>query len=522
MIYRTNSFRIVFILNLILCSFGCKMNLTDRAFKAGDLILGGLFPVHSYCSNCCKGQCGDLRSLDALYFAEAMMYAIDETNRNSSILQGISLGFEIFDYCSKDVIALEKASNFLPSCWKKPSSPVVGVVGPYSSSVGLQVSNLLGLFKVPHVSYGATSPLLSDKSRFKYFIRTVPSDAVRAQALVDLLLKNETKYVSVLYSDDEFGREGKKYFTQAAKERGICVGITRALPQGHTVLTFDDIVMDISQKINAQVIVLFCSKSDISLLFTSVKKFGKERFFRWLVGGDYAEMSVYLNGNEDIAKNIVLCSPRNEKSTRFMEWRNRNNVSHSPWFSEIELKYETSKYRPENEGKTISADLYIQSVINSVYAFAHALDKMCKTYCVNNSNAATCLKEKSLNQTLLLDYILNVNYTTLNGRKIKFDKNGDLSAEYDILRPKKEGSSWGVEKFGRWGPPIKGAGPVKVQLIEDALILPRTFCSRPCNVGERKITIETCCWRCEPCKTDEITSRNQTECTTCTPDFMVI
>ena len=243
------------------------MNLTDRAFKAGDLILGGLFPVHSYCSNCCKGQCGDLRSLDALYFAEAMMYAIDETNRNSSILQGISLGFEIFDYCSKDVIALEKASNFLPSCWKKPLSPVVGVVEPYSSSVGLQVSNLLGLFKVPHVSYGATSPLLSDKSRFKYFIRTVPSDAVRAQALVDLLLKNKTKYVSVLYSDDEFGREGKKYFTQAAKERGICVGITRALPQGHTVLTFDDIVMDISQKINAQVIVLFCSKSDLVIYF---------------------------------------------------------------------------------------------------------------------------------------------------------------------------------------------------------------------------------------------------------------
>ncbi|PFX26902.1 Metabotropic glutamate receptor 4 [Stylophora pistillata] len=496
------------------------MNHTGRAFKAGDLILGGLFPVHSHCSNCCQGRCGDLRSLDAAYFAEAMMYAIDETNRNSSILQGISLGFEIFDYCSKDVIALEKASNFIPSCWKKPSPPVVGVVGPYSSSIALQVSNLLGLFKVPHVSYGATSPLLSDKARFKYFIRTVPSDAVRAQALVDVLLKNETKYVSVLYSDDEFGREAKKYFTQAAKERGICIGIKMALPQGDTVSTFDEVVMDISQKINAQVIVLFCSKSDISLLFKLVKKFGKESFFRWLIGGDYAEISVYLNGNEDIANNIVLCSPRNERSTRFMEWRKRNNVSHSPWLSEIELQYKTSKYRPENEGKAYSADLYIQSVINSVYTFAHALDKICKTYCKNNSSAATCLKEKSRNQNLLMDYILDVNYTTLNGRRIEFDKNGDISAEYDILRPVKDGISWGVKRIGRWGPPIKGAGPVEVQLFEEALILPRAYCSRPCDVGERQITIEVCCWRCEPCKADEITSSNQTECTPCTRDFM--
>ena len=137
-------------------------------------MLGGLFPVHSYCPNSCHYQCGHLRSRDVVYFTQAMIYAIDEANNNSKILPGISLGFEILDYCSKDVIALEETSNFLPSCSKPPLSAIVGVVGPYSSSITLQVSNLLGLFKVPHISYGATSPLLSDKQRFKYFVRTVP------------------------------------------------------------------------------------------------------------------------------------------------------------------------------------------------------------------------------------------------------------------------------------------------------------------------------------------------------------
>ena len=523
MIYQSNSFRIVFALHFMLLSASCQMNHTGKAFQAGDLILGGLFPVHSYCPHCCDAQCGDLRSLDVVYFTEAMMYTIDEANRNSSILPGITLGFEIFGYCSKDVIALEKASNFLPSCSKTPSPPVVGVVGPYSSSVALQVSNLLGLFKVPHVSYGATSPLLSDKNRFKYFVRTVPSDVVRAQALVDLLLQNGTKYVSVVYSDDEFGREGSKYFTQEAEGRSICIGITKALPQGDAVSTFDEIVKDISQKLNAKVIVLFCSKSDISLLFKAVRKLGKQNVFRWLVGGDSAEMSVYLNGNEDFAKNIVLCSPRNEKSTRFKKWRNGNSASHNPWISEMKLHSNTSKYRPENKSNTFSADLYTQSVINSVYTFIHALDEIFEIYCKNVTSPTLCLQEKSRSQKLMLDYILNTKFTTSHGMRIEFDRNGDISAEYDLLRPKKDdtGTSWGVEKFGRWGPGKNGSIRTAVQLFDDTHILPRTFCSRPCKAGERKITIEACCWRCDPCKTNEITERNQTECTACAQEFMV-
>lgn len=531
MIYQANSFRIVFALHLLLSSASCHQSNQREAFQAGDLILGGLFPVHSYCPNSCHDKCGDLRSYDAVYFTEAMIYAIDEANRNSDILPGISLGFKILDYCSKDVIALEKASNFLPSCSMSQPPPIVGVVGPYSSSVALQVSNLLGLFKVPHISYGATSPLLSDKNRFKYFVRTVPSDAVRARALVDILLLNGTKYVSVVYSDDEFGREGSKYFTQEAENRGICIGTTKALPQGDTVSTFDEIVKEISQKINAKVIVLFCSKIDISILFNAVKKLGKQNVFRWLVGGDSAEMSVYLNGNEDMANYMVLCSPRNEKATHFEKWRKENNVSHNPWISEIRVQNNRSKHRPEdsfasvNKGERFSADTYIQSVINSVYTFVNALDKIFKISCKNTSNPISCLQQESQRQKTLLDTILDVTFDTPNGRKIEFDRNGDISAEYDILRPQKDGyhdgTSWSLVKLGRWGPETNGSGPVSMKLLEDTNILPRSFCSRPCKTGERKITIEACCWKCDPCKLNEITNSNQIECTPCARGFMV-
>lgn len=529
MIYQANSLRIVFALHLVLSSTCSQQSSQSEAFQAGDLILGGLFPVHSYCPNSCQDKCGDLRSQDVVYFTEAMIYAIDQANRNSNILPGITLGFRILDYCSKDVIALEKASSFLPSCSTSQPPPIVGVVGPYSSSVALQVSNLLGLFQVPHISYGATSPLLSDKNRFKFFVRTVPSDAVRARALVDLLLINGTKYVSVVYSDDEFGREGNKYFAQEADNRGICIGTTKALPQGDTVSTFDEIVKDISQKINAKVIVLFCSKSDISLLFNAVKKLGKQSVFRWLVGGDSAEMSVYLNGNEDMANYMVLCSSRNEKATHFENWRDENNGSRNPWISEMKQQRNRSKYRPENsfdtviKGETFSADTYVQSVINSVYTFVIALDEIFKAFCKNSSNSISCLQEQSHRRKALLDTILDVKFENPNGRQIEFDKNGDISAEYDLLRPQKDdsGTSWGLVTLGHWSIERNGSGPARMKLFKYTNILPRTYCSRPCKTGERKITIEPCCWRCDPCKPNDVTNSQQTECTPCARGFMV-
>ena len=530
MIYQANSFRIALALHLVLSSTCYQQSSPQsQAFQAGDLILGSLFPVHSYCPSSCQNKCGDLRSRDAVYFTEAMIYAIDQANNNSNILPGITLGFKILDYCSKGVIALEKASYFLPSCSISKPPPIVGVVGPYSSSVALQVSNLLGLFQVPHISCGATSPLLSDKNRFKYFVRTVPSDEVRARALVDLLLVNGTKYVSVVYSDDEFGREGSKSFTQQANSHGICIGTIKALPQGEAVLTFDEVVKDISQKMKAKVIVLFGSKSDISLLFKAVKKFGKQGVFRWLVGGDSSEMSVYLTGNEDMANYMVLCSPRNEKATHFEKWTHENDRSRNPWIAEMKQQRNRSKFRSENsldtvnKGELFSADMYIQSVINCVYTFVNALNKIFKASCKNSSNAILCLQEQSQQRKALLDTILDVKFETLNGKQIEFDKNDDISAEYDLLRPQKDdsGTAWSIVTLGHWGLGRNGSGPGRMKLFEHTYILPRTFCSNPCKTGERKITIEPCCWRCDPCKPNFVTNSKQTECTPCALGFVV-
>lgn len=65
--------------------------------------------------------------------------------------------------------------------------PVFGVVGESLSDVSIQVAHLLRLFRMPQISYASTSSVLSDKTRFDYFARTVPPDSFQSEAMADIV-----------------------------------------------------------------------------------------------------------------------------------------------------------------------------------------------------------------------------------------------------------------------------------------------------------------------------------------------
>ncbi|KAK5927443.1 hypothetical protein CgunFtcFv8_012602 [Champsocephalus gunnari] len=128
----------------------------------GDIILGGLFPVHS------RGDrgvpCGELKKEKGIHRLEAMLFAIDLINKDPDILPNVTLGARILDTCSRDTYALEQSLTFVqalierdgsdvrcangePPIFAKPDK-VVGVIGASASSVSIMVANILRLFKV--------------------------------------------------------------------------------------------------------------------------------------------------------------------------------------------------------------------------------------------------------------------------------------------------------------------------------------------------------------------------------------
>ena len=140
------------------------MREKDKIQIDGDIIFGGLFPMHE------KGhgrnvKCGTIKKEKGIQRLEAMLYAIDRINSDQRLLPGIKIGVHILDTCSSDTYALEQCMDFIKAQLNTidmndyvcadgetpnytPIKPVAGVIGAASSSVSIMVANILRLFKV--------------------------------------------------------------------------------------------------------------------------------------------------------------------------------------------------------------------------------------------------------------------------------------------------------------------------------------------------------------------------------------
>lgn len=79
----------------------------------GDIVLGGIFPMHEQINTNNEYPCGDIKKEKGVQRLEAMLYAIDLINEDPLILPNITLGTLIIDSCSSDTYALEQSMEFV-------------------------------------------------------------------------------------------------------------------------------------------------------------------------------------------------------------------------------------------------------------------------------------------------------------------------------------------------------------------------------------------------------------------------
>ena len=214
----------------------------------GDIILGALFPMHYQPESAVAftRQCGSIWEQYGIHRIEVFLRTLDRINADPDILPNVTLGCDIRDSCWYPPVALGQSIDFIKnsitdmerrqdemrqqeqvdrdnsadgaesgstmgrnrtsqqsqcSIKKEYRKPIAGLIGPGSSSVTIQVQNLLSLFTIPQIGYSSTSKDLSIKSLYEYFLRVVPSDKLQARALVDLVLYFNWTYISTVYTE---------------------------------------------------------------------------------------------------------------------------------------------------------------------------------------------------------------------------------------------------------------------------------------------------------------------------------
>ncbi|NWX36452.1 TS1R3 protein, partial [Notiomystis cincta] len=236
---------------LWLClSFGCaacsgSSCLSAQFRRPGDFMLGGLFPFGKDAVNLSTRSeptlllCERLFT-DGLIWALGMRFAIDQINNSSSLLPGITLGYDMYDTCFEALGALQPSLLFLTRrgttgidvlCNYTEYQPrVTAVIGPHKSDLCLVTAKLFSSFLIPQVSYGASSETLSNTELYPSFYRTVPGDKNLAEAVVLLLNQYGWNWVATVGSDDEYGRGAQALFLSVVGSDNICIAFEGLIP----------------------------------------------------------------------------------------------------------------------------------------------------------------------------------------------------------------------------------------------------------------------------------------------------
>uniref|UniRef100_A0A7N8WVY2 Extracellular calcium-sensing receptor-like n=1 Tax=Mastacembelus armatus TaxID=205130 RepID=A0A7N8WVY2_9TELE len=543
--------------------------------KPGDVILGGLFEIHffsllyhvTFFESKQQYVCV---SFDVIGFrlAQTMAFTIEEINRNPSLLPNVTLGYSLYDNCNVLGIGFRAALSLVSgkeekiilqeSCAGTP--PVLGIVGESSSTRSIAVSAVLGLYKVPMVSYISTCSCLSNRQKFPSFFRTIPSDAFQVRAVIQVLKHFGWTWAGLLVSDDDYGLHAARSFqSDLAQSGGGCLAYLEVLPWGDDPDELRRIV-DVMRKSTARVVIVFAHEGHMIDLMEEVVR-QNVTGLQWIASEAWTSTTVlqtprlmpYLGGTLGIAIRrgeipglrdfLLQIHPEknndihgNSMVRKFWEYTFKCKFAPPPagWveaggalctgqedLENVETEFmDISNLRPE------------YNVYKAVYALAYALHDMLQCepgrgpFSGHSCGSLQRLEPWQVGNQLICHLF---NFTTSFGDQVSFDENGDVLPIYDIMNwlwlPDGRAEVQSVGEVKR--SPFKGE---ELTLDEDKIYWnfeskkpPRSVCSESCPPGTRmarKKGEPVCCFDCIPCSEGKISNETDSmECTSCPDDF---
>ncbi|XP_076002384.1 extracellular calcium-sensing receptor-like [Genypterus blacodes] len=503
----------------------------------GDVVIGGLFGLGREPSsispnfttlpryNPCTGV--DHASLKYMY---AMVFAVDEINRQADLLPELRMGYRILDSCGQHrgkQEALSLAGGESGSCQSVPL-----VIGADSSTVGKILSNVLGPMFVPVISYLASCPCLSDRHKFPNFFRTIPSDIHQARAMAWLAIRFHWTWIGAVVAKNDYGHMALKAFQEEIQGKGVCLAFAETVNRDtikrdarHAALTI--------QASNARVILIFAWYTDVrQLLLELIKMNVTDRQFLASEAWSTSDELLQNAALSEVGGGVLGVAIRSSAIPGFENYLRGLHPSHRPNDEFLREFWEkefggTESLESLQHALTDTSQLRVAyNVYLAVYAAAHALHRLLS--CPDRdrplrNNSSTCSIPKQIKPIELLHNLNNVNFTTPQGEMFYF-QGADIPAKYDLVNWQKtpEGSLKLV-LIGRVDGFDLQLNQSAVQWSTGSNQLPMSVCTDSCPPGTRKANRRgepVCCFDCIPCGEGEISNTTGSlHCEQCPLEF---
>ncbi|KAE8620419.1 hypothetical protein XENTR_v10010238 [Xenopus tropicalis] len=478
----------------------------DGIIQLGDIMLGAVLPLHidkvyypvSFRQRPPQINCTQFH-LENFQQFQALVFAVDEINRNPDILPNITLGFQVFDSCNVLRKDLEGTLQILTG--------------------------------------------------------TVPTDAFQSKGMAKLVLHFGWTWVGLLALDNDYGQIGIQLVKQEIIKAGACVAFSETIIMSQpdrnakhivnvikestatTIIVFSlpiDLVPILEEMLRENItdkMLVACQAWSTSSLFSDGKysKIVSGTIGLALHSGSIPGFREFLNKAhpfKGIAKHWLKLLWENMFSCQFLDKTNSTGPQEVPT---KECTGEETLESINNNYNDVSSLRRTYNIYTATHIVAKALEDL--KSCKNGDDMfsdQTCTDIRHFNPWQLLRYLKKVKIMLNSGRELFFDENGDIPAIYDIVNWKV--GPGGTIKQVKVGSYDTTAFFGQVFTINTSAILwatedqqiPVSVCSQSCPPGFRKVPISekpACCFQCIPCPQGEISNHTDSvDCAACSWD----
>ncbi|RDD47776.1 Metabotropic glutamate receptor 7, partial [Trichoplax sp. H2] len=552
----------------------------QRIYKPGDITLTGLFPIHA--ELIAYNTTGEEERVNFFNFhgfnwALAMAYTAEWVNNQTDFLPNITLGYDIRDTFYNIEHAVNQAINLTRSivvqstcsrhgneCHSKQSpasqfnqqqqqvSPLVSI-GPSYAWIASPVADIFSTYGIPLISY--ESAIANDQNSNQLFLQVRHSNFLQASVIANLIEKFQWSYITVISSDDEFGRVGLQSLQEELKSRdNICIGRNFVIPGGDQIdfTQIKRMITTIKNDINIQVCVVYTNVFQGYAVFEEATR-QKLTQTTWITPGELGQSPGILHQNKDVLQGMLTVTLPDKNPPMDFELflaSNENslglNTSVLPNSWQHEYLSKVQQCRSERFTMNANQNCNLKCsyrkffcyginniegfdyVINAVLAVATAIEAMkdCRPG-YGLLNGKRCPKPPpNINPRDLWTYLRAVEFKDLFGYNFSFNHHPDSHFLIKNLQLDAQGKPKLVP-VGEWLANDQNAtlqmNYSKIIWRNNAHKIPVSRCNKPCPPGYQ-IFYKTsqCCWNCIPCKENHYSEKEDSiSCSLCKQGYRI-
>uniref|UniRef100_A0A8C8TNV7 Vomeronasal type-2 receptor 116-like n=1 Tax=Peromyscus maniculatus bairdii TaxID=230844 RepID=A0A8C8TNV7_PERMB len=472
----------------------------------------------------------------------ALVFAIEEINRNPHLLPNISLGFDFYNvpYSEKNILMnpliwltglSSPYCNY--NCIKKRKS-TAAITGP-SWAKSAHIGTLLQLYKFPQLTVGPFDSIFNDQGQFTSLYQMAPKGKSLSLAMVSLMLHFGWTWIGLLIPDDHRGTQFLSDIRENMEKNQVCIAFVEMMQSSWT--SFPEKywkIIGIIQESLANIIIIYGDNDSLQGL---MRNLGQQILTRkvWVMTSQWDVTNIADYFLLDSFHGSLIFSQHHEQVIEFKNFIQTVNPYKYPednylpklWFLFFECSFsELDCHLLEN----CQANASLEFLPRHIFDMAMNEDSY-NTYKAVYT-VAQSLHEMSLQQVQMQPFGNGERMMFFPWQLHPFLRNiylgGNMALEwkqksdykYDILNfwnfPKGLGLKVQVGTFLP-NAPLGQQLSLSEQMIQWPKIyseLPKSVCSESCGPGFRKVSLEgkaVCCYDCTPCADNEISNETDME-----------